>query len=143
MSLNNAILHLLFTCFFGLAGLLAKSQDNTGHIQLIQDSRIDTLVQKHIQFNQLQPTIDGYRIQIYFESGNNARTMANRVRDRFLELFPYTGAYLTFNEPYYRVRVGDYRTKMAAESFLSTLSLEFPNAFIVAEQVYFEKLEAP
>lgn len=143
MTLNFAIRPIVITALFGFAGLLAKAQNHNGHIQLIQDSRLDTLVQKHIQFNQLQPTIDGYRIQIYFESGNNARTMANRVRDRFLELFPYTGAYLTFNEPYYRVRVGDFRTKMAAESFLASLSLEFPNAFVVNEQVYFEKLEAP
>lgn len=120
---------------------LSVAQNSRGKVVITADPVIDTLIQEHISYNQLHPTVDGYRIQIYFESGNNARTAAMGVRDRFLELFPGYGAYLTFTEPYYRVRVGDFRDKMSAEAFLQTLLGFFPNAFIVPDNVYFEKFQ--
>lgn len=126
---------LLFSLF-----IPSFAQDR-GNIEIIKDPQIDTLVQKHIQSNQLQPTIEGYRIQIYFESGNQARTLANRIKERFEQIYPDKGAYLSFNEPYYRVRVGDFRDKISAEAFRQLLLQDFPNAFIVPDHVYFEKIE--
>jgi hypothetical protein len=113
---------------------------NSGHVVVIKNPVIDSLVQKHVALNQLQPTIDGWRIQIFFESGNNAKILANRSRDRFLEIYPDQGAYLTFNEPYYKVRVGNFRTHMDAEGFLQNIITEFPTAYIVPDNVYFEKI---
>lgn len=126
---------------FFLISFFSVAQNAKGKVIVVTDPIIDTLIQEHIEYNQLHPTVEGYRIQIYFESGNNARTAAMGVRDKFLELFPGYGAYLTFTEPYYRVRVGDFRDKMSAEAFLQTLQGVFPNAFIVPDNVYFEKFQ--
>ncbi|MEW6134094.1 MAG: SPOR domain-containing protein [Bacteroidota bacterium] len=131
----------LFLAVFILFSFFSVAQDAKGKVIVVTDAIIDTLIQEHIEYNQLHPTVEGYRIQIYFESGNNARTAAMGVRDKFLELFPGYGAYLTFTEPYYRVRVGDFRDKMSAEAFLQTLQGVFPNAFIVPDNVYFEKFQ--
>ena len=132
---------LLFLAVFFLISFFSVAQNAKGKVIVVTDPIIDTLIQEHIEYNQLHPTVEGYRIQIYFESGNNARTAAMGVRDKFLELFPGYGAYLTFTEPYYRVRVGDFRDKMSAEAFLQTLQGVFPNAFIVPDNVYFEKFQ--
>jgi hypothetical protein len=129
---------ILFVLSFWIA-IEANSQNN-GHVIILQNPVIDTLVQKHVVLNQLQPTIDGWRIQIFFESGNNAKILANRSRDRFLEIYPDQGAYLTFNEPYYKVRIGNFRTRMDAEGFLQNIISEFPTAYIVPDNVYFEKI---
>lgn len=129
---------ILFALSFWIA-IEANSQNN-GHVIILQNPVIDTLVQKHVVLNQLQPTIDGWRIQIFFESGNNAKILANRSRDRFLEIYPDQGAYLTFNEPYYKVRIGNFRTRMDAEGFLQNIISEFPTAYIVPDNVYFEKI---
>ncbi|MEJ5302419.1 MAG: SPOR domain-containing protein [Bacteroidales bacterium] len=131
----------LFLAVFFLISFFSVAQNAKGKVIVVTDPIIDTLIQEHIEYNQLHPTVEGYRIQIYFESGNNARTAAMGVRDKFLELFPGYGAYLTFTEPYYRVRVGDFRDKMSAEAFLQTLQGVFPNAFIVPDNVYFEKFQ--
>ncbi|HNQ59585.1 MAG TPA: SPOR domain-containing protein [Bacteroidales bacterium] len=136
MSKKLSLLILLLAAF-----VLHSFGQFNGKVEIIQDPLIDTLIQRHIQINQLQPTIEGYRIQIYFESGNQARTLANRIKERFEELYPDYGAYLTFNEPYYRVRVGDFRDKMSAEAFRQILLQDFPNAFIVPDNVYFEKIQ--
>jgi hypothetical protein len=129
---------ILFVLSFWIA-IEANSQNN-GRVIILQNPVIDTLVQKHVVLNQLQPTIDGWRIQIFFESGNNAKILANRSRDRFLEIYPDQGAYLTFNEPYYKVRIGNFRTRMDAEGFLQNIISEFPTAYIVPDNVYFEKI---
>lgn len=134
--------HFFFILALTLSSLSVHAQNaSNGKITIVQDPVLDSLIQEHITFNQLNPTVEGYRIQIYFESGNNARTAAMGVRDRFMQLFPTYGAYLTFTEPYYRVRVGDFRDKMSAEAFLQTLLGFFPNAFIVPDNVYFEKFQ--
>ncbi|MDO9510175.1 MAG: SPOR domain-containing protein [Bacteroidales bacterium] len=123
-----------------LTGSVLFAQHEEGKVNLIQSPVIDTLVQKHIYYNQLHPTIDGWRIQIFFDSGSNSKNLANKTRDKFLETFPDRGAYLSFNEPYYKVRVGDFKTRIAAEAFLQELNSIYSNAFIVPDQVYFERL---
>ena len=49
--------------------------------------------------------------------------------------------YLIFQEPYYKVRIGDYRTKMEAEAFLKKISGSYSNAFVVKDEINFPKLE--
>lgn len=106
-----------------------------------QDPRIDSLVANHVRHNKANPSLEGWRVQIYFESGNNSKTLATNARSRFTELFPDHGAYLSFNEPYYKVRVGDFRTRMDAEGFRQMVITEFPNAYVVPDKVLFNKLK--
>lgn len=130
--------------FFLFLGILIStaifSQNETGRVNVVKSPLIDTLLQKHIYFNQLHPTIEGWRIQIFFDSGSNSKNLANRTREKFMETFSGKGAYLSFNEPYYKVRVGDFKTRISAEAFLQELSILYPNAFIVPDQVYYERL---
>jgi len=41
--------------------------------ELIQDNRVDLLVDKHIFLNRHQFTLTGWRIQIFFDSGANSK----------------------------------------------------------------------
>ncbi len=113
----------------------------TGSLDIHQDSRIDSLSEAKLQISMLNPGIDGYRIQIFFESGNNSKSLANETRDAFLELFEDVNAYVIFNEPYYKVRVGDFRSRIDAEGALKTISREYPNAFIVPDFIHLPKLK--
>jgi hypothetical protein len=38
------------------------------------------------------------------------------------------------------VRVGDYRTRLEAEAFLKRISGNYPNAFVVKDEIDFPKL---
>ena len=49
--------------------------------------------------------------------------------------------YLIFQEPYYKVRIGDYRTKMEAEKFLNEIEQDYPNAFVVQDEINFPSLD--
>ena len=113
----------------------------TGDVSVHQDGRIDSLSAAKLQISMLNPGIEGYRIQIFFESGNNSKSLANETRDAFLELFDDINAYVLFNEPYYKARVGDFRSRIDAEGTLELISREYPNAFIVPDFIHLPKLK--
>ena len=118
----------------------AQSPDSvTVKTEIIQDQRIDLLIQKHIQINQILKTIDGFRIQVFSDSGNNSKTKALAVYDEFMGKYPSTGVYLTFKSPNYKVRVGDFRTRLDAQRFLNEIQAEYPNAFIITDQINLPK----
>lgn len=102
-----------------------------GDITVIQDNRVDTLVHYHKILNQKFPEIEGYRIMLYFESGNNSKDSAYSVKERFMEKYKTIPAYVTFNPPYYRVHAGNFRTKIEAEAVLHRLEETYPNAWVV------------
>ena len=133
----NKILFLIL--FFGL-NLLLMGQEQAGEIKVIQDPRIDSLLQMHIKLNEKNPHIEGWRINIFFESGNNSKKMAVDAKAKFVQSFADVPCYVVFQEPYYKVRVGDYRTKMEAENFLKEIVAEYPNAFVVADEINFPSL---
>ncbi len=104
----------------------------------IGDARIDTLLQMHILQNEKFPVIPGYRIQIYKESGNAALQEALTIRDKFEQRF-HVPAYITFNEPYYRVRVGDFRTRLDAIRFLEKIKRVYPLAWEIKDDIQIPK----
>ena len=106
-----------------------------GHVQVVQDERVDLLVSKHVQINQYKNGIEGYRIQIFFDSGNNSKTKAQSVYEGFKAKYPDVRAYLSFKSPNYKVRVGDFRTRLDAQRFLNDIIFEYPNAWIIADQI--------
>jgi len=135
MNYKNLILSLLFFTLSGLA-FSQKVEDNPN---MDRDPRVDMLIEKHRQFNQANPGVDGFRVQIFFDSGNNSKKSAQDAREKFMEVYPGEAAYLTFKTPYYKVRVGDFRTKLEAEGFLFQLAVAYPNAFTVPDRVKLEK----
>lgn len=108
--------------------------------EIIQDARVDMLVTKHIQINQAINAMDGYRIQLFSDSGNNSKTAAQAVQDEFLVKYPETGVYLTFKSPNYKVRIGDFRTRLDAQRFLNEIAVDYPNAFIIVDQINLPKV---
>lgn len=69
----------------------------------------------------------GYRIQVF--SDNNARTAkaSAEYRKSLIESqMPGIRGYLTFESPYWRVRVGDFRTQAEASTAMRQLKTMFP-----------------
>jgi hypothetical protein len=108
---------------------------------IVQDPKVDLLVSKHIQANQAVNRMDGFRIQLFSDSGNNSKTKAQAARDEFQAKFPAMGVYLTFKSPNYKVRIGDFRTKLDAQRFLNEITADYPNAFIITDQINLPKTD--
>jgi hypothetical protein len=124
-----------------IKGFTQDHNKEQGHIQVIQDDRVDLLVSKHIQINQNRRGMEGYRIQIFFDSGNNSKTKAQSIYEGFKAKYPDIGAYLSFKSPNYKVRIGDFRTRLDAQRFLNDILDEYPNAWIIADMINLPKVE--
>lgn len=125
---------LFSICAF--AGVISvQAQSAEGELVIIQDQRIDSLVALSIAYNQSFPFISGYRVQIYMASGNNALSDAEIVKKDFEQNFPELTAYITFREPYYRVRVGDYRTRLEANQLLKPIRKSYQDAWIIQDKI--------
>ncbi len=117
------------------------NQIQNTRLQIYQDPRLETLLQRHIEYNRKKGGMNGYRIQIFFGSGRTAREDANETKAKFLSYFPDTRAHILYQSPFYKVRVGDFRTKNEALKFYRRVQRRFPNAYIIPDIIEFPKLE--
>ena len=122
-------------CFFSFLLLLAFTNTfaQQGNIKVSVDPAIEDLVAKHTAYNKKIKGVDGYRVQISFESGNNSKKASNDIRLSFLEKYPTVGAYLIYQQPNFKTRVGDFHTRLEAECFKKQIEKDFPSAFVVKD----------
>ena len=112
----------------------------TGSLNLKQDSRIESLLSKQRRLNDLDSSFSGYRIHIFMEIGNEALKHANEVKSQFERAFPDIPIYLTYVEPYFRLRAGDFRNRVEAEKCLRRIKPKFKEAFVTADMIYRPKV---
>ncbi|MGA2822471.1 MAG: SPOR domain-containing protein [Bacteroidales bacterium] len=144
ITLHKILVPVVVLFLFSGPAVMSFAQEKNkekGHIQIIQDDKVDLLVSKHIQINQNRKSMEGYRIQIFFDSGNNSKTKAQSIYEGFKAKYPDIGAYLSFKSPNYKVRVGDFRTRLDAQRFLNDIIDEYPNAWIIADMINLPKVE--
>lgn len=113
-----------------------------GVITINQDARIEQLVERHIELNKsAKGTISGWRVQIYNSSGTNSRAEAQNVRKLFLSKYPDIGAYLIYQPPFFKIRVGDFRTKDEAYSLYKKLLTDFPVSYLITDHINLPQLQ--
>ena len=109
------------------------SQDPQPYDKVItKDAKFDELVAKQKRQNLLNQTMHGYRIQIYF---GGVRQKASEVKMDFNSRFPDITAYISYQQPNFKVRIGDYRNRFEAQKFLKDLEGLYPTSFIVPDDV--------
>ena len=120
-----------------------QDEDAAGSLTVIQDSQVDTVLQAYRSLrlkaleNPDNDAIPGYRVQIFFDSGSNSSDRAKAVRDAFAALYPDIPAYVSWKAPNYRVRVGDWRNRLEAEKALQLIVIEYPNAWVIKDEINF------
>jgi hypothetical protein len=118
----------------------AEPENILQKLPVSQDARIDTLLQRHIKVNKRTNGTEGFRLEIFFSSGNRAREEAMNVKTEFLKKYPDEQAYMIFQSPDFKIRVGNFRTKSEALSLQQRIRKNYPNAFIVKDMIQFPKL---
>ena len=106
-----------------------------GVMILNQSPKIDTLIMKQRQIHDNDSTIEGFRVQIFMELGNDALRHADSVKTVFSKNYPEIPIYLVFGQPYYRLRIGDFRTRLEAENLYQRVKKEYKNAFVTADRI--------
>jgi hypothetical protein len=126
---------------------LFKRPDGTGKLYISQSQSVDTLISRYILANKKHTTpegtlgMQGFRIQIYYNSVRNAREESAKARADFINKFPDIISYSQYQEPgWFMVRVGNYRTKTEAYKSLLRVRKEFPDAYPVPAIINFPDL---
>ncbi len=109
-----------------------EAKKDSNNISLVQDKRIGQLIEKHIAINQEKEGKKGFRVQIFFGS---SKKDAMKIKTSFIESQPDHEAYVTYDTPYFKVRTGDFRTRIEASKLQKEISEEFPGCFIVQDMI--------
>lgn len=99
-----------------------------GEVEVYKDPRLDFLVGKYNE----NKTYTGYRIQIY--SGKE-RAAANKTREEFLKTNPNIAAHLIYQQPNFKLRIGDFPNRLEAMRFFDSIKREFPSAFVIQDEI--------
>ena len=117
---------------------LMPKKDNGGEadVNVYQSDAIGQAVQEHMNANAGR-TLSGYRVRIFFDNKQSARVASEEAIKKFESLYHDVVAYRTYANPYFKVTVGDFRTKSEAMALLERIRTEFPSAFVVKENISF------
>ena len=103
-----------------------------GGVAVNQSVSVDYAFKKYVEQNA-QKKLNGFRIRIFFDNKQSARVQSEEVEKTFIETFPQYPVYRTYTNPYFKVAVGDFRTKSDAVKVLQVIQRDFPKAFIIKD----------
>lgn len=113
---------------------------NRGSLNIEQDDRIESLIAKQRIIYRMDSSFSGYRVHVFMEIGNEALQHAEEVQEQFQKDFPDIPIYLTYSEPYFRLRAGNFRNRVEAEQCLRRIKPMFKEAFVTADMIYRPKV---
>ena len=139
---------LTFTCLLTIIGIIALAQTR-GTVTVVKDPRIDTIIAKRLALSKKEANVTikpngaivsqmGYRVQVYYGSDRRA---VFKEQARFASFYPNLMTYITYKEPNYYLRAGDFRTRMEAQKLMAELRSTYPTLFIFHEKINAPNLE--
>jgi hypothetical protein len=113
--------------FFIMLGVQSQT------ITVVKDPRLDMLLRKQAELNKEVDKINnktgpGYRIMVV---NTNDRTKALEVKSRMMSEFPDEKSYLIYQSPYFKILIGNFRTRQEAEPFQKKILEIYPTGVII------------
>ena len=111
-------------------------QPGEGSEKLNQPQEMGQAYEKYIKANGERKR-QGYRIRLIFDNKQTARMESEELEKAFQQQFPLIPTYRSYTNPFFKVVVGDYRTKSEAVKELNKILPFYPKAIVVKESIYF------
>ena len=111
-------------------------QKGEGSVQINQPAQMSEAYGKYVKANGERKR-QGYRIRLFFDNKQTARVESEELEKAFQEQFPLIPTYRSYTNPFFKVVVGDYRTKSEAIMELNKILPFYPKAIVVKESIYF------
>ena len=115
---------------------LLQQEAGGGKVELSQPAEMEQAYGKYIKANGERKR-NGYRIRLFFDNKQTARVESEELEKAFQEQFPQIPTYRSYTNPFFKVVVGDYRTKSDAIRELKNILPYYPKAIVVKESIYF------
>ena len=119
---------------------LKKADPITGaKVVVIQDQRIDSLFSVR-KLHAANSTMMGYRVQVFSSNTHRtAKSEAYKIEKIITDAFPDYEVYVRYNAPFWKVRVGDFKTLHEAQELRNEIENTFPSlknyTYTVRDQV--------
>jgi len=114
------------------AGAVAAQPDKS----VDDNEQVSRIIDAMSQHNKGVKFMSGYRIQLYV---GNVRAEADAAKSYIYKSFPSLIPYVTFSQPTYRVKAGDFMTRTDAEHFLESMKLQYASAVILPDKIEIKK----
>lgn len=145
LSYKKANTGLIRYCIFFMlifSSAMASAQTR-GTVEVIKDPLIDTLMARRTSIGAKAglpgaETASGYRVQIFFGSSRQA---AYDAQAKMNEEYPELRTYISYIEPNFKVRAGDFRTRLEAQKLVEEVRPMFTSIFIIPEKINIPKSE--
>ena len=95
---------------------------------------------KHLSANA-EKVIHGYRVRIFFDNKQDARSASEQTVSRFRQSHPGVTVYRSYTAPFFKVTVGDCRTRSEAMQLLQRVRGEYPSAFVIKETIAYPPVD--
>jgi len=122
------------------AALKLDFSRNNGKVNLHEDARLAKIGEFLIMDQETLEGVkmDGYRVMIFFDQ---KKTVSEQQKATFISLYPEHQTYVDYVAPNYRVRVGNFRTKLEAEGLKAEVLMMFPTSIVIKDKIQLPSLE--
>ena len=103
---------------------------------LVVNRRLDAMLDSMAFHNKNLKYVNGFRIQLYV---GNDRKQADDTKVFVYTSYPEIFPYISFQQPLYKVKVGDFLTRLDAERYYRNMREVYPSAIIVPDVVELKK----
>lgn len=100
--------------------------------QIVSSDSLNTLMEEYKAKNPSR-NVQVYRLRIFFDNHQEARANSEQVVVQFKELYPDVPVFRGYSNPYFKVTVGNFRSKSEAMRFLNEIKGQYPSVFLVRE----------
>lgn len=113
-------------------------QTDTGSVTVNKDPRLDLLISKQIEINEVTTRDSrrngpGFRILVI--SSNN-RNKVTEAKTKMYRKFPELKAYMMYQAPFFRLKVGNFKERIEAEEYLTEVQRLFDSSvYIVPDNI--------
>jgi hypothetical protein len=113
--------------------------DSMPGVEVLQDSAVGALLHAAMQGNVELVEIDGYRVQIYSSNRQQvAKSEALELEAKIKDKLDQT-VYVLYMPPFWKVRIGDFRTYEEAKEYKKLFVEQFPSimgdTYIVRDKI--------
>ncbi len=101
-------------------------------VSIESDFDLDFVLDAHIDKNKNSDIGQGYRVQI--ANSSNREDVFTKKAEVYKYFSEFKG-YIVYDQPYYKLRIGDFQTRLEARKYLDEIIVVFPTAFIVSDEI--------
>ncbi|MBR1627396.1 MAG: hypothetical protein IJ681_09665 [Bacteroidales bacterium] len=127
---NKHFVALVICCVFYIVCSVTYAQ-----VEVIADGRLQTVLEKHVQYNRMAHTTKGFRIKVATFTGEGAKDKAFSLKNDLTEIFTDLRSYVVFDEPYFIVKLGDFPTRLDAYAILTQIKPQITTALIIQDYI--------